>query len=484
MGTIASVFLGFYFKIFIINNLGISYLGTYSLGISFISILMIFITLGYGDSLIFFVPKYLSNNNYSRLHKYVQKTLRINIIIIIIITGLVLLFPSFISNQLLQASAIEPYLIYFIVFLIFKSFIAIFTNILIGFQKVHKTILIQNFFCNPFRILSSVLLINYNLGFYGFLIAEILSAILAITLFLKTIYSELKKINIQNIFSKNNIILDNEEKTYIKNILFKNIFNSITLHLGKILIIFYTDLKILGTYSILISITLFIPIIHNSVISILKPIISQLKEEKKINTIFEYFQVITRYNFIISLPIIGSIFLSRNFILNYLGINNATVEIVLLLLIMREVINIAKGPVFLLLEMMGFHKDIRNIVSIKLLVTLIFFLTLIPQYGLIGIGLAEILSTIFSTIISSIILYNKSSIHIFHSRYLIHFSASIMSFIFMIIFDNYNNYDETIFFLSFNIVLVSILFILPNFLLIRKKDLNFIKSLFINTKKV
>ena len=478
MGTTVSVILGFYFKIFIINNLGISYLGTYSLGISFISILMIFITLGYGDSLIFFVPKYLSNNNYSRLHKYVQKTLKINIIIIIIITGLVLLFPSFISNQLLRTSEIEQYLIYFIVFLIFKSFIAIFTNILIGFQKIHKTILIQNFIGNPFRILSSVLLINYNLGFHGFLIAEILSAILAITLFSKTIYDTLKKINIQNIFSKNNIMPNNEEKAYTKNILFKNIFNSITLHLGKILIIFYTDLKILGTYSILISITLFIPIVHNSVISILKPIISQLNEEKKINTIFEYFQVITRYNFIITLPIIGLIFLSRSFILNYLGINNATVEVVLLLLIMMEVIKCAKGPVFILLEMMGFHKEIRNVVSIKLLVTLIFFFTLIPQYGLIGIGLAEILSAIFSITISSIMLYKKSSIHIFHSRYLIHFSISIISFIFMIMFDNYNNYDETIYFSGLNIIPVFIFLILPNLLLIRKNDLNFIKSFF------
>ena len=271
---------------------------------------------------------------------------------------------------------------------------------------------------------------------------------------------------------------NNEEKAYTKNILFKNIFNSITLHLGKILIIFYTDLKILGTYSILISITLFIPIVHNSVISILKPIISQLNEEKKINTIFEYFQVITRYNFIITLPIIGLIFLSRSFILNYLGINNATVEVVLLLLIMMEVIKCAKGPVFILLEMMGFHKEIRNVVSIKLLVTLIFFFTLIPQYGLIGIGLAEILSAIFSITISSIMLYKKSSIHIFHSRYLIHFSISIISFIFMIMFDNYNNYDETIYFSGLNIIPVFIFLILPNLLLIRKNDLNFIKSFF------
>jgi len=470
--------LGFYFKIFIINNLGISYLGTYSLGISFISILMIFVTLGYGNSLIFFLPKYLSNNNYSRLHKYLQKTLKINITIIIITTGFVLSFPSFISNQLLRTSEIEPYLIYFIILFILESFITIFINILIGFQKTHKTIIIKNFICNPFRILSCILLINYNLGFHGFLIAEILSAFLAITLFSKIIYGALKKINIQNIFSKNNLSLNNEEKAYTKNILLKTIFNSITLHLVKILIIFYTDLKSLGTYTILISITSFIAIIHDSVWAIIKPIISQLKEEKKIDAIFEYFQVITRYNFIISLPIIGSIFLSKNFILNYLGINNATVEFVLLLLIMMEVIKCAKGPVFIVLEMMGFHKEIRNIVSIKLLLTLIFFPTLIPQYGLVGIGLAEILSTTFSIIISSIILNNKTSIHIFHSRYLIHFSISIISFIIMIMFKNYNNHDETIFFLGLDILSVFIFLILPNLLFIRKKDLKFIQSYF------
>jgi len=477
-GTIISVILGFFFKIFIVKHLGVLYLGTYSLGISFISIIMIFITLGYEDGLLFFVPKYLSKNNYARLHKYIQTTVRINIITIIIITGITLLFPSFISSQLLRTNEIEPYLFYFLVILIFDSFITILINLIKGFQEVHKTILIERFICNPFRILFCIMLINLGFGFPGFLIAEIFSSILAFILLVKSVYPLLKTINIPSIFSKSIININSEERSYSKNILLKNIFNRITLHFGKILILFYTDLKILGIYAILVSIVSFITIVHNSVISIFEPIISQLNAEKKVDTIGKYFQIITRYTFIFSLPIFGCLFLSKDIILNYLHISSDKVEIVFVLLVVMEFMKCAKGPVYISLQRMGYDKEIKNIVLFNLFITLTLFFILIPKYGLIGIGLAEILSITLSIILSSIILYKKSSIHIFHSKYLIHISVSIISFIIMNIFINDNNYSDSLYNLGLYILTAIVFLFLPNLLLIKEKEIKIFKSMF------
>ena len=81
-GTILSVALGFFHKSFLVKHLEFSDLGVYSLGMSVISMVMIFTTLGFSDGLIFFIPKYLSEKKYHRLHVYLKTTFLFNILLI------------------------------------------------------------------------------------------------------------------------------------------------------------------------------------------------------------------------------------------------------------------------------------------------------------------------------------------------------------------------------------------------------------------
>ena len=477
-GTVLSVIIGFFFKIYITKYLGVTFLGTYSLGISLISIIMIFTSFGYTDGLIFFTPKYLSKKKYSRLHKYIQTTLIINTIVVLIFTSIILSSPNLISSRLLQANELEPYLSYFMILMILNSFVSILIQIINGFQNIQKSIMIEKFICNPIRIIIGVVLINLGFGFHGFLFAEIFSSVLAFLLLANIVNSSLNTINIPSLFSKSTKTINREEKSYSKNMFSRNIFNRFSSHFGKILIVQYLDLKTLGIYALLISITSFIPIVLNSINSVFKPIVAELYANNKIDIIKKYFQIISKYTFIFSLPIIGVLFLFINTILGYVDIYTYEAKSIFILLILAELMKCSKGPVYITLQMMGFDKDIRNIGVLNFFITITLIILLVPKYGLVGLGIAEILRVSILIILSSLILYVKSSIHIFNKAYFISLLISLLSFIVLYMVKSYH-YDYLT--MTNDILLGIIVFnflLIPNLLLINTDEKKTIKALF------
>ena len=478
LGTIFSAGLGVFYKSYVVKYLEISYLGLYSLGMSIVSIVLIFTTLGFRDGLPFFIPKYLSKKKYSRLHKYLQTTFKFNIISIAIFSLIALSIPNFILNDLLRAQELEPYLFYFILLLIINSFVSIFIQIINGFQKVQKSVIIEKFICNTFKVFLCMGLVNMGLDFFGFLAAELFASTLAFILLARIVINQFHKINIPHLYEKSTKATNLLEKSYSNSMLIKNIFNQLSIHLGTVFVIFYTDFKQLGIYALIISITSFIPIILNSVNAVFKPIISQLYAQGEIEVIKKYFQIISRYTFVFSLPLIVCIYLSRGAILNYFHIKNHAIDSVFILFILVEFLSLAKGPVFISLEMMGYDKEIRNVGVFNLGIKTILFFILIPKYGIIGIGIAELISVAIFVFIGSLILYKKSAIHVLNTKYLNHIILSILSFILInVIFINHNEVKSIYELIWINFISVFIL-ILPNIILIEQKELKIIKSIF------
>lgn len=60
LGTIFTLVVGFFFKFFLADQLGAEGLGIYSLGISIITVLSVFVSLGLGNGLVKYVSKYVA----------------------------------------------------------------------------------------------------------------------------------------------------------------------------------------------------------------------------------------------------------------------------------------------------------------------------------------------------------------------------------------------------------------------------------------
>ena len=82
-GTVISVIVGFFFKVYLSRILGADALGIYSLGITIIGVLGIFLSFGYGNGLIRFVSKYKATQNYNNLISYLTNTSIINLCVVL-----------------------------------------------------------------------------------------------------------------------------------------------------------------------------------------------------------------------------------------------------------------------------------------------------------------------------------------------------------------------------------------------------------------
>jgi O-antigen/teichoic acid export membrane protein len=415
VGTIFSVLLGFFFKIYISSILGAEGLGLFALGVSSISIASIFLTWGYGNGLIRFISKYSANKDYSRLFFYIKKTFLINLVMVTSLSSIYFIFPEFIAKHLLHSQEISKYLPLFGIYLIISSFLSIGDQIIRGFQEVKKSTVVHHFIRLPFKIVIAVILIkSYNL--YGYIAAELLGGVLAIFL----LFFIIKKLLPAGYsFFKNKISNSNlEEKRYARNMLVIVVLGVLQNHGEKIMLVYFLSTSDLGIYSVVLSIVAFIPTILNSVNSIFSPMVSQFHEKNEIEKLSYYFKLSVRYIFILSFPFIAFLTLYSKNVLLFFGSDFEVGNSLLILIIIGELINVSFGTVGSMLKMMGFDKKIKNISAITSIIAFVSAYFFIDLFGIIGVGFSYILKNVLYNLWSSIVIYKKKKINVFDMNYI------------------------------------------------------------------
>lgn len=456
VGTIFSVLVGFFFKVYISTILGAEGLGLFALGVSSISIASIFLTWGYGNGLIRFISKYAASKEYSRLYFYIKKTFVINLIMVAGLSSVYFFFPTFIGEHLLHSKEIVDYLPLFGVFLIISSFLSIGDQIIRGFQEVKKSTLVHHFIRLPFKVIIAIILIgSYDL--YGYIVAELLGGGLALVLLfyiikklLPTGYSFLK-----NQINKSNL----EEKKYAGNMLIIEVLGVLQNHGEKIMLVYFLSASDLGVYSVILSIVAFVPTILISVNSILSPIVSQFYEKNEINKLSYYYKLSAKYVFVLTFPFIAFLTLYSKNILQFFGPDFEIGHFLLILIIIGELVNVSFGTVGSMLKMMGYDKNIKNISAVTSIISFFSSYFFIDLLGIVGVGFSYILKNILYNIWSSIILYKKNKINVFDLDYLKSIGLFFGAFAFCYFFLVFNNLS------SIQIVL-GIVFFYAGFLLL------------------
>jgi len=438
IGTIFSVLIGFFFKVYISTHLGAKGLGLFALGMSSISIASIFLSWGYGNGLVRFISKYTATKNYLRLFFYIKNTLKINLLMVVLLGSVYFLFPDFIAQSILSSKDLAQYLPLFGIFFIINSFLSIGDQIIRGFQEVKKSTLVHHFIRLPFKIIITIALI-YNYSLYGYIIAELLASFLTLILF----FFIIKKLLPSGVsFFQNKINrFNSEEKKYASNMLIIEILGVLQNHGEKIMLVYFLSASDLGIYSIILSVVAFIPTILISINSILSPIISQFHEKNELDKLSYYYKSSSKYIFILSFPLIAFLCLYSKNILQFFGNEFSNGYSLLILVVIGELINVSFGIVGSMLKMMGYDKKIKNISAITSIITFISSYFFIDYFGIIGVGFSYILKNVMYNLWSSIVLYQKNKINVFDVHYFKTIALFIIVFIlcyFFFVFENLN----------------------------------------------
>ena len=414
IGTVIAVVIGFFFKVYLSRMLGADALGIYSLGLTAIGVLGIFLSLGYGNGLIRFISKYKATDSKNRLISYIGNTLVINLCIVVPLSVCFYLFPEIIASKLLNTPSLEEYIPLFGLMMIINSFLVLAEQIIRGLQEVKKSTLINTFLRLPFKIGFVVLFFSWGWGLEAYIIAELLGSLLALVLLVILIK---RLLPILTTYRLKGISFVDEEKKYSLNLLITNSVIALGRHGDKIVLVYFLSTFELGIYSVVLTIATFIPLVLTSVNSIFSPIISQLHSQNKLDDLAHYFQLSGRYVFTLSFPLMVFIFIYSKPIMSVFGSDFIQGSGLLLFIIIGQFINVSMGSVGLMLQMCGLEKPLRNISIMTSFISFALYFILINEWGLVGLGLVYALNMLMFNGACAFVLKKNLNIQLYHAAY-------------------------------------------------------------------
>ena len=466
LGTVISVVVGFFFKVYLSRVLGADALGIYSLGITTIGVLGIFLSFGYGNGLIRFISKYKATQNYNKLVSYLTKTSIINLCVVLPISFLFYFFPEIIADNILKTPKLKEYVPLFGLMMFVNSFLILAEQTIRGLQEVKKSTIINTFLRLPFKIGLVVVFFNWGWRLEGYIIAEVLGSVLAFIFLIILIKRLLPGLTD---FKRDNF--NNEEKKYSLNLLITNSVLALGRHGDKIVLVYFLSTFELGIYSVTLTIAAFIPLVLTSVNSIFSPIISQLHSQNKLKDLAHYFQLSGRYIFLLSFPLIVFIFLFSKPIMSLFGNDFIQGSVLLSLIVIGQLINVSMGSVGLMLQMTGLEKPMRDISIVTSLVSFLLYFVLISKWGLVGLGVVYIFNILLQNIACTYVLNKHLNIHLFHAEYIkliVLFCGLCLPSYFIIEGINFN---PNPLFLGSVLLIIYVVFFFLWFLFFSKKDL-------------
>ena len=466
LGTVISVIVGFFFKVYLSRILGADALGIYSLGITTIGVLGIFLSFGYGNGLIRFISKYKATQNYNKLISYLTNTSIINLCVVLPISFLFYFFPEIIADNILKTPSLNEYVPLFGFMMFVNSFLILAEQTIRGLQEVKKSTIINTFLRLPFKIGLVVVFFNWGWRLEGYIIAEVLGSVLAFIFLIFLIKRLLPRLT-----DFERINFNKEEKKYSLNLLITNSVLALGRHGDKIVLVYFLSTFELGIYSVALTIAAFIPLVLTSVNSIFSPIISQLHSQNKLKDLTHYFQLSGRYIFLLSFPLMVFIFLFSKPIMSLFGNDFIQGSVLLSLIVIGQLINVSMGSVGLMLQMTGLEKPMRDISIFTSLVSFLLYFVLISKWGLVGLGVVYIFNILLQNIACTYVLNKRLNIHLFHAEYIkliVLFCGLCLPSYFIIEVINFN---PNPLFLGSVLLIIYVVFFFLWFLFFSKKDL-------------
>ena len=163
-----------------------------------------------------------------------------------------------------------------------------------------------------------------------------------------------------------------------------------------------------GVYNIVSKLAVLTSFIITSINAVSASKFSHLYYSDQLTDLLMLAKKSSRFIFWASLPILLILLIFGKFILSIFGSEFTTGYYVLVILVCAEFINAMGGSVGLFLNMTGSHIQYRNFITSAAIVNAILNLLLIPRIGIIGAGIASLLSVTIFNMTASYYIYRQT----------------------------------------------------------------------------
>ena len=345
-----------------------------------------------------------SENNMHEISLFLKEVFKIIFLGSLIVTIMILFFQETINTYIFKSIDATNYLIGVAIIILPYTFFNVLPEIFRGFDEIKRYAFFRNFSQN-FTVLLFILITifleeKYDPIYILYFTVIIISLLLCFVLYL---FLKEKKINIFTKGKYKDKIVRNSYPMFLAaSIMF------LMSYIDSFMIAYYLDEYQVGLYNACISLSMMITFIPMAIGGFISPKVSKAYSQGDKLAVRKIFKNSLIIIFIVTLPIFGVIYFYAEFFLGIFGDAFKVATTTLLLTNIAFLSEALTGPVGFILNMTDNQHVFMRILLISLIINIILNALLIPIYGIDGAAMAILVSMLFWTLGSLVILKRKA----------------------------------------------------------------------------
>jgi O-antigen/teichoic acid export membrane protein len=391
IGTLFTVAAGYLFKIYLARTLGAEALGIYTLGMTAGGLVSIVGAAGMPQTASRFVAIYASEGQTRKLSHFLWFGALTLLLTNALVAGLMVVGRRWIAVRLYHTPVLARYMHFFAAIMVLGALTTFLGQALAGYKDVARRTVITNFIGTPATMVVSVALLTMGLGLWGYLAAQIVSALLVLALLAIAVWKLTPRTPSQPPSNQNTRVpLFEKEVISFALILFgMQALEFTSGQSDRIMLGIYLNAREVGIYSVAATMVGFVGLFLQSINQIFAPTIAELFAKGEHDLLLRLYQTLTKWSLGLTIPLALGIMIFAKPLMGVFGPDFREGWPVLAIATVGQLVSCGVGSVGLLLLMSDQQKRMVRAQAITVFLTLGLNFLLIPRIGLIGAAIAS-----------------------------------------------------------------------------------------------
>ncbi len=385
-GTIFSVALGSVFKVYLARVLGAEALGIYALGATLVGFFGAFNSLGLVESAVRFAAVYRATNKLEQLRALLWRGGAILLAANVLFGVIFLKLGRMVAVRFYHSAVLARYIPWFVAIMLLGVISTFYGRILAGYKEVGRRTLITNFIGSPATMLLTIFLLRIGWGLRGYLLAQVLGAVLVVALLLVIVW---KLTPAEARLSLHwPPPLEPEVWSFSAAAVGVLLLEFLMSQVDKIALGFYRSAREVGIYSVAAAVVAYVSLILTSVNQVFSPVIADLHSRNDNAMLARLYRALTKWILGLTAPIAIIVIVYARPILRIFGHDFEAGWPILIIGTVGQLVNCAVGSVGLLLLMSGNQRRLLRVQAAMAVVMTVASIALVPLWGLVGAAVA------------------------------------------------------------------------------------------------
>jgi O-antigen/teichoic acid export membrane protein len=392
IGTLFTVAAGYLFKIYLARILGAEALGIYTLGMTAGGLVSIVGAAGMPQTASRFVAIYSSTGQTRKLVRFLWLGAFTLLVTNALVAGLMVAGRRWIAVRLYHTPVLARYMHFFAAIMVLGALTTFLGQALAGYKDVSRRTVITNFIGTPATMVLSIAFLSMGLGLWGYLAAQVASALLVLGLLARAVWKLTPKSVPQAISNPESAgvpLFEREVLSFAAILFGMQALEFTSGQSDRIMLGIYLNAREVGIYSVAATMVAFVGLFLQSINQIFAPTIAELFANGEHDLLLRLYQTLTKWSLGLTIPLALGIMIFAKPLMGVFGPDFREGWPVLAIATVGQLVSCGVGSVGLLLLMSDQQKRMVRAQAITVFLTLGLNFLLIPRIGLIGAAIAS-----------------------------------------------------------------------------------------------